>query len=293
MATFRRGAEAIQKAMEPRTGPRFVNSLWLKENDKVYVQFLTPIEEMITALYHGYIITGIRKDGKPKIDSFVSRKDSKLDGSEGYDPIWDRGHKPSDRTFSVVAELEPEFGETVKGRKPVVGVSLKTRTWEDKDGNEHVDPVFSVAAQSQSNFYGSLITWEEESGEKITDRVWSITKRGKSKDVRYDFFPLKDIEPVDLSDVDEQHFIDLEQHLLDLADKDRFVEKIDSLPKEWTLSNYGYDPKLDKYRDENSNSKAAPAESVAADDDPPFEPDVKKSKSGFAALKARVGTDDE
>lgn len=287
MATFRRGAAEITKAMERKPGPRFVNNLWLNEDEKVYIQFLTPIEDMITALYHQYVITGFnKKTGKPIVNSFVSRKDPMLDGRDGYDPIWDRfGYKPVQRTFAIVAELEPEFVEK-GGRKKVSSVTLKTRTWTDKDENEHEDPVFSLVAQAQSNFFGPLIGWEEDSGESVTDRVWSLVKRGKNKDVRYDLFAVPDIDPLDFSDIDEGHFIDLEAHLLSLSDRERVEELIDPLPDEWTISNF---PPNDGRKVKSVTDSPAPKAIEADDSDPPFATDPpKKSRSKFAEMKART-----
>jgi hypothetical protein len=155
-----RGAAAIAAAAERSGSGKFMPNFKWDNGETKYLQFLTPIEDVPTVLYHNFIITGFKDDGSPRYDSFISRRDEGIDGAEGYDPLIDRFQEvPSRRSIALAVELEP-ITETSGARKKIVGFDVATRQFE-KEGKTVTVPNVALVIQSPSIFFGYLATFSD------------------------------------------------------------------------------------------------------------------------------------
>lgn len=250
MAKFGRGGAGIESAAKQSSGGgKFTPTLKWEKDETKFIQFLHPLDDALTVFYHGYTIVGETNDGNPKFRHFVSPKtDSDGDGNlvmnkDEYDPIWDRFKEPGKkRTFAVAVELKP-ITESVKknGRmkKTIVGFEVATREYTDKDGEEHEVPAVGLIEGSPSAFFSALQTFEDSPvGAPIESLVFQTTRKGESKDTRYDHARAGDALTEDELDIPEELLIDLEAYLEDMVMTDEDIALLDDLPEDHLINKF-------------------------------------------------------
>lgn len=269
MPNFRRGGAAIL-SNPPRANsnindgvprPQFLQ--WAQD-EKKYIQFVTPLEEIPRVKMHQFIITGQRDDGSFIYNDFVSRRDAGLDGEDGYDPIWTRfGMQPRDRCVAAAASLEP-----------LRGPDNKIQSWDiaaktTKKG-ESV-PEIGLIIQHPANFFSWLATYESDTGNAIQDRVFTVTRRGEGINTRYDFIAtdLPPVNPETLAD----YIPNIDEYLTHLADENRMRSLIDPLPDNAKISRFG-------------QTQAKPQ--TADQETPPWDNEEAPANTRFAALRAKI-----
>lgn len=285
---LRKGADAIRAAAERSGGTgKFVPSFKFEPNKSKYIQFLTPIEEVPTVLFHNFIITGFREDGGKQYASFISRKDPQIDGPDGYDPLIDRfSSMPSSKNIALAVELEPEFKQ-VGTRKVPKSFSVQTRQFEGQDGEIKEVPAVGLVIQSPGNFFNHLTVISDTT--PIEETILAVTRTGKSTDTDYTFVPVPGIEPLDLSGVLDEIEFDFDAYLEELASEDRIKELIGSLPDDFVVNPYA---KKDKKKSSGTSSRTASKSEESLDETE--EPQEKPSRSRrFAALAAEVAATEE
>lgn len=201
-----------------------------------YVQFLTPMSDVITVLMHQFIITGHRQDGSEIYNSFISRRDPALDGPDGYDPLIDRfGCNPTNRCIALAVELEPKFKKE-GGRSTIDSFDISYRQFTSANGDEKEVPNVGLIIQSPHIFFSQLAGLDEL--KPIEKFVWAIKRQGKGTDTSYVF---TDVSPaLDLGDslnefLDE---FDFDAYLDDLASEGRMHELIDPLSDDFVVNKF-------------------------------------------------------
>lgn len=268
MPNFRKGAQVIATSGQRREGgtprPNFIS--W-DPDEKKYLQFITPLEEIPTVLMHQYIITGERDNGSYIYNDFVSRKDPAFDGEDGYDPIWDRFEvQPRLKCVALAAVLQPQ-------RK-----AGKITGWEvaSKERRDDTVPDIGLIIQTPANFFRWLTTFADDTGNAIEDCVFSVTRRGEKISTRYDF--IKAEHPtIDLSAYSE-YFIDVDEYLAGLGDENRLRSLIDPLPDDAMVSRYG------------GKNADTPQNEMESEQQTPWseEEDTAPRNTRFAALKQKM-----
>lgn len=264
MPNFRKGGAAILSNSAPTSNPfstprpQFVQ--WAQE-EKKFIQFITPLEDIPRVKMHQFIITGARDDGSFIYNDFVSRRDAALDGSDGYDPIWTRFDiMPKDRCIAAAAVLNP-----VRTDDKITGWTVAQKSTKKGD----VIPDIGLIVQHPGNFFSWLATFESDTGASIQNCVFSVTRRGEKVNTRYEFIKT-DVPAIEL---DEYTSVvpDIDEYLTALADENRIRSLIDPLPD---------DAKLSRFAD--AKRPAAEEESKPWDD----EQEPKNAK--FSALRAKL-----
>jgi hypothetical protein len=272
MPNFRKGGAAILSnppranagASDGTPRPQFLQ--WAQE-EKKFIQFITPLEEIPRVKMHQFIITGQREDGSFIYNDFVSRRDAGIDGPDGYDPIWTRfDMQPRDRCVAAAAALEPI--RNAEGK--ITGWDIATKT--TKKG-ESV-PEIGLIIQHPANFFSWLATYESDTGNAIQDRVFTVTRRGEGINTRYDFIAT-DQSPVDPGALAEYGVPDIDEYLTYLSDENRMRSLIDPLPDDAKISRFGQTP-----------AKSAPA--ATSQESAPWANDEAPSNTRFAALRAKI-----
>ena len=255
MAKFRRGADAIKQSAKSGGSGSFTPMLTWKAGEKKYVQFVTPLEEVPTVLYHNFIRVSDTDDGRPVYRSFISRRDPALDGPNGYDPIWDRGYPAKPRQIAVAVELEPVYGAGTGNRKKIESFSVKQREYTNKNGETVSVPAVGLIVQSHI-FFGPLTTADEE-GYPLSESVMLISRRGGDQNTAYDVIPVGDAIELNLP---EEAMVDLDAYLDELSDEARVRELIDPLPDGWVLDRFAEKNRQAKAK---QNQRTAPVEEEA------------------------------
>jgi hypothetical protein len=273
MPNFRKGAQVIAQSGQKRESgtprPNFVN--W-EPDEKKYIQFITPLEEIPTVLMHQFIITGERDNGSYVYNDFVSRKDPAFDGEDGYDPIWDRFEvQPRLKSVALAAVLQPK-----RSAGKITGWELASKARRD----DTIDDI-GLIVQTPANFFRWLTTFADDTGNAIEDCVFSVTRRGEKISTRYDF--VKTEHPaIDLSAYAE-NFPDVEAYLGGLGDEDRLRSLIDPLPDTAMVSRYG---------GKNTTETNSQSDADAEHSTPWQEPDEAAPRNTrFAALKQKMETE--
>lgn len=268
MPNFRRGSAAIlanpvrtsASSNDSNPRPQFVQ--WDQE-EKKFIQFITPLEEIPRVKMHQFIITGTRDDGSFIYNDFVSRRDAALDGPDGYDPIWTRfDMQPRDRCVAAAAALEPIRGD---GNK-IEGWDVATKT--NRRGESI--PEVGLIIQHPANFFSWLATYESDTGNSIQNRVFTVTRRGEGINTRYDFIAT-DFPPLDKNVLGELA-PDIDEYLSYLADENRIRSLIDPLPDDAKISRFG-----------PTKAKATVEEETV-----PWADDEAPKNTRFAALRAKI-----
>lgn len=205
MAQYRRGVEAIAAASSGGGNfTPFVPSIrWKDDGEKKFILVLTPMEEVGAFDLHEFIpIPSDRQDGKPRYETFMSRKDPYI--GEDFDMIEDEhGRKSKVRCAGVAVELVPVMKD-VKGRKRPASFTVATSTFTRRgdDGEEEVEqPNIGLIVQSSKLMWGPLNGLDESAGPLIELPI-EITRRGLKAETTYEMVPFMDI-PIDLSGVVE------------------------------------------------------------------------------------------
>lgn len=267
MPNFRKGGAAILQNPTPtysgagENGPRPQFIQWAQD-EKKFIQFITPLEDIPRVKMHQFIITGTRDDGSLIYNDFVSRRDAGIDGEDGYDPIWTRFDlAPRDRCVAAAVALEPKRGSDGK----ISGFDVASKTTKKGD----VIPEIGLIIQHPSNFFSWLATFESDTGSSIQDCVFSITRRGEKISTRYEFIKT-DFPPLN-PEFFEEYVPDVDAYLTNLADENRIRKLIDPLPDTAKLSRFA------------PERPSAPAEVSA-----PWEDEDAPSNTKFAALRAKI-----
>jgi hypothetical protein len=268
MPNFRKGAQVIAQSGQKRESgtprPNFIN--W-ETDEKKYLQFITPLEDVPTVLMHQFIITGERDNGSSIYNDFVSRKDPAFDGEDGYDPIWDRFEvQPRLKSVALVAVLQP-----IRKAGKISGFEVGTTQRRDE-----TVPDIGLIIQTPSNFFRWLTTFADDTGAAIEDCIFSVTRRGEKISTRYDFIKTEN-PAIDLSGYSD-HFVDIEEYLTGLGDEDRLRSLIDTLPDHYQVSRYGGKTEVSAPVSDKDAEKASPWE---ADEEAP-------RNTRFAALKQQM-----
>lgn len=293
MAKFRRGTDASR---EPKaSGSSFTRDIYWKADEKKYIQLLPSsaeerdfdedpltLDDSMAVLTHEMMKTvETWDDGNHRMATFVSRRDPAIDGPGGYDDLWERfKYTPIERTYMVAVELEPEFGAASRGRKKLVAVAPKTRTFENRDGEEVTVPVVGVIKQSWGNFWASLEALQEDKDLDLSKVVFAVQKTGSGKDTSYTWIE-QNVEPVE---IDSEHLVDLEAHIEGLASEQRMRDLIGPLPDDFPVNDF---KERDKKAKANSN-KGKGRKRAEADDSPPWQEDDAPEEDAFAKLKEEV-----
>lgn len=268
MPNFRKGGAAIlsnpprANTGSPDGSPRPQFLQWAQD-EKKFIQFLTPLEEIPRVKMHQFIITGTRDDGSFIYNDFVSRRDAGLDGEEGYDPIWTRfGMQPRDRCVATAAALEPIRDSEGK----VTSWDIASKTTRKGESI----PEIGLIIQHPANFFSWLATYESDTGNAIQDRVFTVTRRGEGINTRYDFIAT-DFPPLDPA-VLAEGAPNIDEYLTYLADENRMRSLIDPLPDNAKISRFG-------------QTQAKPA---AEQESAPWSNEEAPSNTRFAALRAKI-----
>jgi len=265
MPNFRKGGTAILETTTTfdSSRPQFIQ--WGQE-EKKFIQFITPLEEIPRVKMHQFIITGTRDDGSKIYNDFVSRRDAGLDGADGYDPIWTRfDMPPKDRCVAAAVCLNPLRNSDNK----ISGWEVATKT--NKRGES--SPEVGIIVQHSGNFFSWLATFESDTGTAIQDCVFSVTRRGEKISTRYDFIKT-DLPPLPSSAFSDS-IPDIDEYLVGLADEQRMRKLIDPLPDGWRLSQYMPD-------------KTAAARQTPLEQDAPWDDEEAPKNAKFSALRARI-----
>jgi hypothetical protein len=307
MPNFRRGIDATREATARRGNAGFANYIsWgnkTKEDRTKLVQFLTPLDEMLVVLWHDFVITGYRENGKPIFSNFVSQRDRTVAGFDGEDPIHDIwGMKPKEKNILVAIELEA-LREDNANKKKITGVRpVVARTYTNKEGDEVEVPAIGFVIQSPYNFTNSLISWQETQFEtsddppKITDRVFRIV-RGTEKPVQYDATALDGVPTYDVANLQTDfpgfRLPDVEAFLEEMADLNRQKELLDPVVEKvqgvedpwsvWPVSNF----KPDEW-EKNRKRPLGVVPSEATDEAPVEEDKPKGRSSKFQEMREKA-----
>lgn len=265
MSRFSKGTAAMEAADEARnrSGGGFTPYIRIAADDKKYLQFITPLDEIPGALLHQFVTTGFNSNsGKPIYNNFISARDKSLDGPSGEDELQDRfGLNPTYRLFAVAVEMDP-IVKTVSGKKKITGFEPKMRTWTDKEGEEHESVVSGVVIQAKANFFGQLQTWEQETGDDMTDKVWSVSRDDNVKSPTYTF--VATAQPaLDLADFAED-FPNLDEWMDSIADPEHW-SMISDLPDDFQVSKYAGKGK-GKDAKESKTTTRKPSKTAVVDD---------------------------
>lgn len=239
MANFRKGAEAIASAATRKGGGNFTPTHKFESGETKYLQFLQPIEDIVTVLMHRFIIVGYREDGSKIYENFISRKDPGLDGAEGYDPLWDRfGNKPSERSIALAVELEPIWDTEKGSRKKVLsGFEPAMREYTNGDGDDVVVPNVALVIESPYTFFNHLGSYSDI--EPIEEGVFAVKRTGADTNTQYTL--MKAGDALDIDDLDIEDFLvefDFDEYLDELSDEEKVKELIDPLDDDWVVNEY-------------------------------------------------------
>lgn len=293
---FRKGAEAIRAAVASKAGGYTPTLRWSEDKEVHYVQFLDPLEDVPNVLMHIAMIVGEYDNGKPMRRDFVSPLDPAVDG--GSDPIAEAGWQPKQRNVFRVVELEPIYAKGSGGRKKIEDFDFALRTYENKDGEEVSVPNVAFIVESPYIFGDFLATYDDT--DPIEDSIWKVTQSGVRKDKKFVFERVPGVEPLDLSDIEEEveQLGDIDSFLEGLADPERLEGFTADKPEGWVYNEYGGPKKGDK--DEESKParsrgrrKAAEAEAEGdpgdSDDNDPEAEEEEAPKGRSRASRRRTG----
>lgn len=282
---FRRGREAIQQAATRVGFGKFVPDIHWEAGEVKFIQFLQPIEEVVTVLMHPFCYVGERDDGSKIVGQFISRRDPQLDGADGYDPLIDRfGLSPTNRSIALAVELEPD--NPTKPKK----FTLARRQFETKDGTTKDVPAIGLIVQSPFTFYNQLDSVADVT--PIQDVVLRVKRTGKTTDTQYAILPVGEALPLEEDDEVKafQEEFDFDAYLDDLADEDRVHRLIDPLPSDWVVNKFAKKGKKDSSESGTSSRRTrnAPAEDEPAEAEPeaeePSAPPVTRTRR-FSQLR--------
>lgn len=268
MAGLRRGKEAARAAATRSGSGKFTPTHRFTPNEVKFLQFLTPFDEIPTALFHRFITVGYREDGSKIYRDFISPLDEAIDGPTGDDPLVTRfGSNPSSRCIGIALELTPQY-EQKGSRKAIVGWDVVEREYTDGDGNEKKVPNVALVIESPFTFYNHLGVVDDQ--QAIEECIVSVTRTGKSTDTSYTILPVGEAlsdEELDAAGIDSffEEF-DFDSYLDELMDKDRLHEYIDPLPDDFVVNPYakkgkgGKDTKTEARRGRRSRQAEPEAE---------------------------------
>jgi len=240
VAQFRRGAEAVKAAAQRKSGGgKFFPVFRWKAGEEKYIQFLMPMDDVLTVLMHKFIIVGQRESGEPQYERFISRRDPMLDGADGYDELIDRfGVTPTERSIILAVEVEPVYAAGSTGRrKEIEGFDLAEIQFE-KDGDTVTAPNFGLIEESPKTFFNTLSEYNDSA--PIDEVIYAVKRVGDGTDTQYVFIPT-DSEVLDVDDelAEFEERFDFDAYLDELADEDRMRELIGPLPDNAKVSRYG------------------------------------------------------
>jgi hypothetical protein len=296
MAKFRTGGDSIAAAATRSTGGKFTPRFKFEANKTKYIQFLSALDDTPTVLLHDFVITGEREDGGPVYNTFISRRDPVLDGSDGYDELMDRfGEKPTNKTIGLAVELEPIYEKkTGTKRQTLVGFDIATRQFENKDGETVEVPAVGLVVQSPFNFWNALVVNDDI--KPIEETVFAVTRTGEKTSTNYTFVPVGDA--LDGIEEDLEEFFeefDFEALLDDWADEDRMREIIAPLPDDFVVNPYNKERNKKSGKasggSKSTRSRRAvvePEEDDGDGDEPAEETKPARRRRNFDNLKADV-----
>lgn len=287
MPNFRKGSAGIKQGAQARGG-KFTPTIRFEANSTKYLQFLTPLDDVVTVLMHPYVQVDQKEDGTYIPAMFISRRDPALDGTEGYDPLIDRfGLQPSYKSIALAVELE-----AVDAKKKIFEVA--TRQYETRDGDVKTVPNVGLVIQSPSNFFSHLDAINDV--DAITDSVFAVKRTGKTRDTTYTFIQAgKALASDELEGLDD--FLaefDFDAHLEELADEARMKQLIDPLPDGWEVNKFAAKDKKNN-RSGSSRTRRQPVvedEAEAGDEEGGEKaPPVSRARK-FAAMREQMQSDD-
>lgn len=299
MAGLRRGKEAARAAGTRTGGGKFTPTHRFTPNEVKFLQFLTPFDEIPTALFHRFICVGYREDGSKIYRDFISPLDESIDGPSGSDPLVDRfGSNPSSRCIGLAVELTPQY-EQKGSRKAIVGWDVVEREYTDSDGDEKTVPNVALVIESPFTFFNHLGVVDDQ--QAIEECIVSVTRTGKSTDTSYTILPVGEAltdDQLDEAGIEEffEDF-DFEAYLEELMDQDRLHEYIDPLDDDFVVNPYAKkgkggkkDDKSEARKGRRSRQKAEPeaeAEETAEEAEAPAE-EAPTRKRRFSQLRTEV-----
>lgn len=295
-ANLRKGGEEMKKAATSGgKGGAFVPNLrWKDDGEKHYVLFLQNMDDIPTVLYHKMMDCGTNpRTNKPMWRDFISRRDPHIDGPSGYDPLDDRGYKPTNRSIAIVCEMEPVLkAGKIDSFKPMERTF--TRQAEDGSGDEEVtEAAIYLVIESPTTFFPNIRAFADEIG-PIEDQVFCITRQGKDQNTTYApiAYTGKEFEmPENVEDAEKR----LEAYVEELASESRMREIVESLPEGHVFNKYanrkgGAAKAAAKSASKNrfsNDAKTAPQ----VEDEPTEEPKAAakpKKRSRFEELQAEL-----
>jgi hypothetical protein len=283
---FQRGAAAVKTAAAGTGGGGFTpRIIWKDDQEKKFVQFLTPMSDIPTVPMHQFIHVSKTEDGKGFVmRDFIIAPD---EGEEPYDPIEEKfGERPSMKSIALAVELEPVW-ETVNGRRKAVDFNVKKRKWKDKDSKEHSGPAVGLVINAPSNFFGHLATIDEDA--PIEEQIFAVTRNGKDTNTSYTFVKAGNAIELELP---EDQLTNLDSYLEELADPERMRKLIEPLADDWPITKYPKAKDKDKKKSgsssrSNTTTSAATTTSTASED--VYEEPAEEEPAVAAEAPARSG----
>ena len=296
MAKFGRGSAGVASASKQSGGGKFMPNIKWDKNETKYVQFLQPIEEVLTVYFHGFMVVGTRDDGRPKYRNFVSPKtDADSDGNikidnTVYDPLWDDRDLPArKRSFALAVELEPVWGKNAKGKKMIDGFTVVQREWTDKEGEVHEVPAVGLIEGSPSAFYGYLNTFADNKG-PIEEVVFQIGREDGQGAVKYNHLDLGPALDEDDLEIPEELLIDLEGYLEGMVMTDEDIAMITALPEDHVFNEFAERNKKAKDKKAKSSSAKKPVarkpKAKVEEEEPEGDPDDEGGEEEPADTKS-------
>lgn len=279
MASFRRGKKAAEAAKS--SGGTFTPTFtWKNDGDEHFLQFLTPADEILTILYHNFIIVGENEDGRKIYRDFISPTDPAIGGTEQDDPLITRFDvKPKTCNAALAVALDP----VTRGGK-IVDFEVQHRVYTDKEGKEKSVPNVALVIQSVfTDLFPYLFKYADVQG-PIEEEVFQITQTGTKKDKKLQVFRVGDA--IDL-DFDPVSVFDYEEHLLSLASPDRFAQYIDPLPDDAVVATqFGGDKNKNKASKRTTQKTTRSRVTTSRDSEDSEKTPTQSAR--FSRLKQRV-----
>lgn len=288
MPEFRRGGDAIDKAMKSRGGdfkPFVPQHIWKDDQEEKFILIISPINDTYTVELHEWIEVGEGKkrngDEYTQFEMFISRKDPGI--GEPTDKIEELGRVPRRRTLGVAVELEPEY-ETVKGRQRPAGFSVKTEQFTRKtdDGEVEVEaPAIGMLIQAPKNFFGWLWSFDRTQA-PVHETPFQVIRRGKDSDTTYDFMQFID------ADIDFTNLFDNIDNISYLSDEaEGLYKEIEDAEDDWVaatvIGNAMLEKRINELIDEDRYHKFMDE----IDELPPSRFGGKKESSSSSARSSR------
>ena len=152
-------------------------------------------------------------------------------------------------------------------------------------------PNVAFVVESPHIFGNFLRTLDET--EPIEDSIWKVTQSGVKKDKKFVFERVPGVEPLDLSEIEEEveSLGDIDEFLDGLADPERLEQFTADKPDDWVYNEYGGPKKSEKKSESKGSSRSrrrakAEEEPEGEEETPEEEPKEERGRSGRGRSRA-------